>query len=150
MINLIANKVKKSFRELEGILNRILFYQQVKNMEINTKIAEQIMSEVVKTPQRNISPDFIIKTVAEYFEISVADLIGHSRKQQVVEPRQIATYLLRDLLDLSYPFIGEKLGKRDHTTILYAYEKMSNKSIKNQILNQKIMMIKDILDKSYV
>ncbi len=150
VVNTIAHKVKKSFRELEGILNRILFYQQVKNLEITSRVAEQIMSEVVKTPQRNISPDFIIKTVADYFEISVADLIGHSRKRQVVEPRQISIYLLRDLLDLSYPFIGEKLGKRDHTTILYAYDKMSQESVKNQILNQKIMMIKDILEKSYI
>lgn len=150
VVNLIAHKVKKSFRELEGILNRILFYQQVKNIEITPRVAEQIMSEVIKTPQRNISPDFILKTVADYFEISVADLISHSRKQQVVEPRQIAIYLLRDLLELSYPFIGEKLGKRDHTTILYAFDKMSQETTKNQLLNQKIMMIKDILDKSYV
>jgi len=149
VIHLIAQKTKKSFRELEGVLNRILFYQQVKNLEITTKVAEEIMAEVIKTPQKNITPDQIIKVVADFFEISQAELISHSRKQQVVEPRQVAIYLLRDMLDLSYPYIGDKMGKRDHTTILYAFDKISQEMNKNQVLNQKIMMVKEILDKSY-
>ncbi len=146
----IANKVKKGFRELEGILNRILFYQQVKNLAITPKLAEQIIAEVIKTPQKNIHPDVIIKTVSEYFEVSTADIMSHSRRQQVVEPRQIAIYLLRDLLDLSYPFIGEKLGKRDHTTVLYAFEKISQEMTRNQTLNQKILSIRELLNKAYV
>ncbi len=146
----IANKVKKGFRELEGILNRILFYQQVKNLIITTKLAEQIIAEVIKAPQKNISPDFIIKTVSDYFEVSTADMLSHSRRQQVVEPRQIAIYLLRDILDLSYPFIGEKLGKRDHTTVLYAFEKISQEMTRNQTLSQKILSIREMLNKSYV
>jgi len=150
VVSLIANKVKKSFRELEGVLNRILFYQQVKNLEITPRMADQILAEVVKAPQKNLSPDYIIKTVSDYFEIPVADIIGHSRKQQVVEPRQVAIYFLRDLLEVSYPFIGEKLGKRDHTTILYAFEKISQKMTSDQLLNQKITMIKELLDKSAV
>jgi len=149
VVHLIAQKTKKSFRELEGVLNRILFYQQVKNLEITTKVAEEIMAEVIKTPQKNITPDQIIKVVADFFEIGQADLISHSRKQQVVEPRQVVIYLLRDMLDLSYPYIGEKMGKRDHTTILYAFNKISQEINKNQVLNQKIMMVREILDKSY-
>lgn len=148
VITQIAHKVKKGFRELEGILNRILFYKQMKNLIITPKLAEHIIAEIVKTPQKNINPDIIIKTVSDYFEVSPADLFSHSRKQQVVEPRQIAIYLLRDLLDLSYPFIGEKLGKRDHTTILYAYEKISQELNRNQTLNQKILSIKELLEKS--
>jgi len=150
VVTQIAHKVKKGFRELEGILNRILFYKQIKNLIITPKLAEQIIAEVIKTPQKNINPDSIIKVVSDYFEVSPADLFSHSRKQQVVEPRQIAIYLLRDLLDLSYPFIGEKLGKRDHTTVLYAYEKISQELNRNQTLNQKILSIKELLEKSYV
>ena len=146
----IANKVKKGFRELDGILNRILFYQQVKNLAITPKLAEQIIAEVIKAPQKNISPDFIIKTVSEYFEVSTADILSHSRRQQVVEPRQIAIYLLRDILDLSYPFIGDKLGKRDHTTVLYAFEKISQEMTRNQTLSQKILSIREMLNKAYV
>ncbi len=146
----IVNKVKKGFRELEGILNRILFYQQVKNLIITPKLAEQIIAEVIKTPQKNIHPDVIIQTVSDFFEVPTADIMSHSRKQQVVEPRQIAIYLLRDILDLSYPFIGEKLGKRDHTTVLYAYEKISQEMTRNQTLSQKILSIREMLNKAYV
>jgi len=150
VITEIVQKVKKGFRELEGILNRILFYQQVKNLIITPKLAEQIIAEVIKTPQKNIHPDVIIQTVSDFFEVPTADIISHSRKQQIVEPRQIAIYLLRDMLDLSYPFIGEKLGKRDHTTVLYAYEKISQELTRNQTLSQKILSIREILNKAYV
>ncbi len=148
VINCIANKVRKGLRELEGILNRILFYQQVKNLEITTKLAEQIMNEVIKEPVKNIGPDQIIKAVADYFEISTSDLISRSRKRELVECRQIAAYLLREVLNLSYPFIGDKLGKRDHTTVIYACEKITGELNNNQTLNQNILTIKDRLIKN--
>lgn len=149
VINLIANKVKKNLRELEGVLNRIIFYQQAKNQEITVKIAEQIISENVQSPiQQNVNPAQIIKTVAEFFDVPTTDMIGRCRKKEIVEPRQIAMYLLRDVLDLSFPFIGEKLGKRDHTTAMYAFEKISQDVNKNQQLNHKIMLIKEKLTKS--
>lgn len=145
IISVIANKIQKSLREAEGILNRIIFYQQVKKIIITPKIVEQIISEVIQEPSHNITPDQIIKTVAEFFEVSSIDVIGHCRKKELVLPRQIAIYLLREILNLSYPHIAEKLGKRDHTTAIYAYEKISNSINKDQSLNQKIMMIKDKL-----
>lgn len=147
VINCIASKVRKGLRELEGILNRLLFYQQTKNLEITTKLAEQIIGEVVKEPVKNINPDQVIKAVADYFEISANDITSRSRKQQLVECRQITAYLLRDLLNLSYPFIGEKLGKRDHTTVIYAYEKIGQELNNNQGLQQKVLAIKDLLEK---
>lgn len=146
----IAQRVRKGLRELEGILNRILFYQQVKNLTITVKLAEQIIAEVIKMPQKNIHPDQIIKTVADYFEVSPEDISSHSRKQHVVGPRQISIYLLREMLNLSYPFIGERLGKRDHTTMIYAYEKISKELVKNQQLHQRILAIKELIDKVYV
>lgn len=149
VVNLIANKVKKNLRELEGVLNKIIFYQQTKSQEINIKLAEQIISENIQEPiQQNLTPVNIIKTVAEFFEVSPNDLIGRSRKKEVVEPRQIAIYLLRDILDLSFPYIGEKLGKRDHTTAMYAYEKISQDVNKNQVLNNKVLLIREKLTKS--
>lgn len=147
VVEVIANKVRKGLRELEGILNRVVFYQQTKGLEITPKIADQIINEVIKEPARNISPDQIIRAVADYFEIPAVDITSRSRKQQLVECRQISAYLLRELLNLSYPFIGEKLGKRDHTTIIYACEKISKELITDQLLNQKILNIKDVLEK---
>ncbi len=147
VISFIATKIQKNFRELEGVLNRILFYQKTKSIEITPKFAEQIINDIIQEPTLNISPTDIIKAVAEAFEVSSNDLTGHCRKKEVVEPRQIAMYLLRDVLNLSYPSIGEKLGKRDHTTAIYAYEKIANELNKNQQLNQRIVMIKELITK---
>ena len=123
---MVADRVKKNLRELEGVLNRIIFYQQTKNQEISAKAAEAIISEVVQEPvQQNVNYTQIVKTVADFFEIPSNDLIGRGRKKEIVEPRQITMYLLRDVLNLSFPFIGDKMGKRDHTTAMYAYEKIS-------------------------
>jgi len=143
VIAVIANKIQKSLREAEGIINRLIFYHQKKGIEINPKNAEQIISEVVQEPNRNSTPEQIIKAVSEFFEVPSNDIIGHCRKKEIVFPRQIAIYLLREVLDLSYPYIAEKMGKRDHTTAIYAHEKIAQNISRDQALNQKIMMIKD-------
>ncbi|MDP3880789.1 MAG: chromosomal replication initiator protein DnaA [bacterium] len=147
VIGLIANKIQKNFRELEGVINRISFYQNIKKSDINAKIAEEIIAEIIQEPIKNISPSVIIKTVAESFDISLMDITGQCRKKEVVEPRQIAMFLLRDMLSLSYPTIGEKMGKRDHTTAIYAFEKINKEMAKNQNLNQKVLLIKEVLGK---
>lgn len=147
VISHIATKIQRNFRELEGVLNRISFFQKTRGMEITLRIAEEIMSEIMQEPVKNINPNTVVKAVAEVFEISPTELIGHSRKKEVVEPRQIAMYLLREMLDLSYPSIGDRMGKRDHTTAIYAYEKVLAEMSKNQLLNQKIITIKELISK---
>ncbi len=143
ILDLIATKVQKSFRELEGVLNRILFYQNAKNMEISAKLAEEIINETTQQPTKNINPNQVVKAVADYFEISIVDLISASRKKGLVQPRQISAFLLRDMLNMSYPSIGERLGNRDHTTAIYSFMKLSKEIVKNQDLNHKILTIKD-------
>lgn len=147
VFDLLANKIQRTLRELEGILNKIQFHQRVRQVEITPAVAEEILSEILQEPVRSINPNVVIKAVAETFEISTADLISASRKRELVGPRQIAMFLLRDMLDLSYPNIGERIGKRDHTTALYAYEKIVAEMNKNQILNQKIIAIKELITK---
>lgn len=144
---IIAGKIQKNLRELEGALNRILFYHKTKNLPISSELIDEIMGEIVQEPIRNISPNAVIKSVAEAYEISINDLISQSRKRELVGPRQIAMYLLRDILDLSYPNIGDRMGKRDHTTALYAFEKIATEIHKNQALNQKIITIKELITK---
>ncbi|MFH1161692.1 MAG: chromosomal replication initiator protein DnaA [Candidatus Jorgensenbacteria bacterium] len=139
----VAAKVQKNIRELEGVLNKIIFFQQYKGGKIDGKKLEEIVSETVRVSAKNVTASDVIKTVAEFFELPQSDLTNRCRKQEVVEPRQIAMFLLRDVLKLSYPHIGEKLGKRDHTTAIHAYEKISRELNQNQVLNQKIMLIKE-------
>ncbi|KKW12061.1 MAG: chromosomal replication initiator protein DnaA [Candidatus Jorgensenbacteria bacterium GW2011_GWB1_49_9] len=144
----IAAKVQKNIRELEGVLNKIVFYQEYKNEKIDNKKLEEIISETIQVSSKNITPQDVIKTVAEAFGIEPADLTNRSRKQEVVEPRQITMYLLRDILKLSYPHIGEKLGKRDHTTAIHACGKIAKEINQNPGLNQKIMMIREKMFKT--
>jgi len=144
----IASKVQRNIRELEGVLNKVIFYEQFKNQKITDKKLDEIINEIIRAPVKIITPNDIINTVSNFFEIKPSDIINKSRKQEVVEPRQIAMFLMRDLLKMSYPLIGEKLGKRDHTTVIHAYEKISTEIQQNQLLNQKIMDIKERLLKS--
>jgi len=138
----IAAKVQKNIRELEGVLNKVLFFHQHKG-GVDVKKLDEIINETTQVTAKNVSASDVIKTVAEFFEVPITDLTQRSRKQEVVEPRQIAMFLLRDLLKLSYPHIGEKLGKRDHTTAIHAYEKINKELSQNPALNQKIMLIKE-------
>ncbi|HEY5221271.1 MAG TPA: chromosomal replication initiator protein DnaA [Candidatus Paceibacterota bacterium] len=147
VVDLIAKKLRKNIRELEGVLKKIIFYEERKQTEISIKMAEEIIEKATQNLSKRVNDGQILKAVAEFFGITVEDLVSHNRRKEVVEPRQIAIYLLRDISDLSYPYIGEKLG-RDHTTAIHSYEKINNEINRNPALNQKILTIKDIIYKS--
>jgi len=146
VIDLIAKKLRKNIRELEGVLKKIIFYEERKQTEITEKMAEEIIEKSTQNLSKRVNDAQILKAVAEFFNISVDDLVSHNRRKEVVEPRQIAIYLLRDISELSYPYIGEKLG-RDHTTAIHSYEKINQEINRNPALNQKILMIKDAIYK---
>jgi chromosomal replication initiator protein len=143
----IATRVQKNIRELEGVLNKVVFYEQYKNEKITNKKLEEIINEAVQVLPKNITANDIIRVVADFFEVPIVDLTDRSRKQGIVEPRQIAMYLMRDVLKLSYPHIGEKMGNRDHTTAIHACEKIKKEISQNPGLNQKIILIKEKLYK---
>ncbi len=144
VIDLVANSIKRNIRELEGVLNKILFYQEKKGTEIDKKTAQEIIEKSTQSFLGRITDDQILKAVADFYHTEVPNLIGRSRKKEMVEPRQVAMYLLRDILRMSYPYIGEKLG-RDHTTVIHSFEKINQEINKNSPFNQKIIMIKESL-----
>ncbi|MEK7144091.1 MAG: chromosomal replication initiator protein DnaA, partial [Patescibacteria group bacterium] len=145
---LIADRIQRNIREIEGVLNKVLFFKDVKNIEPNIKTIEEVVDNINKQTSKNITSSQVIKAVAVFFEISQDDIMSRSRKKGVVEPRQISAFLLRDILKISYPEIGEKLGKRDHTTAIYSYEKISKEINRNSSLNQKILLIKESICKN--
>lgn len=147
VINCIAGKTQRNMRELEGVLNKVLFYQDTKKIDVDVQLTNQIADHFTKKSNINVTPDQVIKSVADYYEISLSDLIGKSRRHELIEPRHIAIYLLRDLLDLSFPHIANKLEKKDHTTAIYAYEKMKKNTQTNQHLNQKILAVKEYIER---
>jgi len=146
IIELVAKKFKKNIREIEGILNKLLFYQDNKGSNLSIQEAENIINKSLQSMVKKISDDQILKNVADFFNISVDDLINKKRSKDIVEPRQIAIYLLREILGLSYPYIGEKL-KRDHTTAIHAYEKINQEINNNSATYQKVLLIKESIYK---
>jgi chromosomal replication initiator protein len=147
-LELIASKVQRNIRELEGVLNKVIFYTSFKKERVDEKKIDDIVNEITQVSHKNITPQEIVKVVSDFFEISMSDLINKGRKKEVVEPRQIAMFLLRDMLKLSYPHIGERMGKRDHTTVIHACEKITKELTENQQLNQKILLLRERLYKS--
>lgn len=147
ILETIAEKVKKNIRELEGVLNKAFFYQEVKGERISISLIEKIINEITQVAHKNISPDKILKNVADFFDVSIQEILSKSKRKELVEPRQIIMHLLREILNASYPFIGRKLGNRDHTTVIYACKKISQQINKDPVLSQKINLIKEEIHK---
>ena len=143
---IIASKVQRNIREIEGILNKIIFYKEVKNVELSAKTVEEMIDNIIHQSAKKINPSQIIKATADFFEILPEDIVNHSRRKGVIEPRQIVVFLFREMLGMSYPDIGEKLGKRDHTTAIHSYNKIAKEINKNHSLNQKILLIKELIN----
>jgi len=147
-VDIIAKKIQKNIREIEGILNKLLFYQTTYKKELDSGTVDRIITEATQQSMNKVSPSQIIKAVSGFFEVSSSDLLGRARNKEFVEPRQIAMYLFREMLNMSYPDIANRVGKRDHTTAIYAYKKISSGIKESSELNQKIMMIKETVNKT--
>lgn len=143
VIQFIASNVKSNIRELEGALNKLIAYSNLerKNIrEITVEIAEEILRDILlPNEKREVTPELIIQTVAEHYGITMNDIAGNKRNNEIVVPRQIAMYLCRKMTDASLKNIGALLGKRDHTTIINGQKKIeeelkrNNSSLKNNI-----------------
>lgn len=147
IINLLAKSVQNNIRELEGLLNKIIAVHQIKNISVTEKSVKEILSDfVANTQTKSMSNKEVIDAVCRFYDISNKDLIGSSRKKELVWPRQIAIYLMREEVRTSYPSIGHEMGGRDHTTAMHAYNKI-NREIKeneNEKVKQEIASIKQL------
>ncbi len=122
----IATKIKSNIRELEGALIRIVAYSSLTNSEITVDLASEALKDIISNKQaKNITIDTIKDVVSSYYNLRIEELTSQRRTRNVAFPRQIAMYLARKLTDLSLPKIGEEFGGRDHTTVIHAYEKIS-------------------------
>jgi len=146
IINYIATNIEKNIRELEGALNRIIAYHHLNNNEPTLESAKKLLSSVKANPKKGgLTSKNIINTVSKFFDISISDLMGSSRKKELVYPRQIAMHLLREELKSSYPSIGEDLGGRDHTTAMHACNKIAKQMEEDEKTKQDINLIKQRL-----
>ncbi len=140
---LIASTVQSNIRELEGALNKIIVYHQLKNMAPTPESIKNILSSVEASQgQKMITPKQITEVVGGFYNVVLNDLLGKSREKKLSFPRQIIMYMLREDLKMSYPSIGEELGGRDHTTAMHAHEKIKTEIEKDMKLRQEIELIK--------
>ncbi|XOB41244.1 MAG: chromosomal replication initiator protein DnaA [Candidatus Nealsonbacteria bacterium] len=145
ILNYISSKVQRNIRELEGALNVLIAYQKLNNNHPDLKTAKKLLKNLALSPSRNVNAKKIIQIVADFYDLKEKDLISISRKKEIVRPRQIAMFLLRQELKASFPFIGRRFGGKDHTTAIYAYEKITKEVNKNESLDEEIELIKQRL-----
>jgi chromosomal replication initiator protein len=141
----IVENVQRSIRELEGVLNKIIMQEQINKTPINIETVKDILKNIVQLSSLSISYNKIMKTVVDFYDVSEKEIIGTSRKKEIVKSRQILIYLLRKELNYSYPYIAKKLGGKDHTTIIYSFSKMEKEIIKNNEIKDEIHHLRELL-----
>ncbi len=145
----IATHIQKNVRELEGALNRVVAFSQIYNRTPDIKEVKNILNTYLSAPYRKTPPPAVLKAVADFYSISSNDLLKRSRKKEIVRPRQIAMYLLREETKLSFPEIGQKLGGRDHSTVIHAYEKIKNEVNIDEPFKQELILIRERVYNSF-
>ncbi|MBU0613647.1 chromosomal replication initiator protein DnaA [Patescibacteria group bacterium] len=142
ILSFIAATVQNNVRELEGALNRIIAHHQLNNSAPTLESTKEVLIALASSPRKGaLTPKQVISTVAEFYEINIKDLTGGSRKKELVVPRQISMFLMREEIKSSYPSIGQEVGGRDHTTAMHAYTKITKEVEENEKIKQEIDLI---------
>ena len=142
VLEFIASNVSSNIRELEGALTKIVAYSKLTSSEITLEFAQNVLHDLFSKSQMEITPDSIIKIVSEHFGLTVNTLISKKKNQEIVYPRQLCMYLCRTLTDVALTLIGKKLGNRDHTTIIYGYEKIQREIDENEKVRNDVEILK--------
>ena len=146
IIDYIANNIQHNIRELEGALNRVIAHAQLNDHLPDIEMTKNVLANIIANPKKKaLSPKHIIETVTSFYNLSPADLQGLSRKKEIVNPRQIAMFLMREEINSSFPSIGSELGGRDHTTAMHACEKIKDEIDGNEQLRQEVDLIRQRL-----
>lgn len=144
VVEYLATNIQTNIRELEGALNQLLAYCEMRGLEPTLSIASSLLS-VGKVRPKHLSAKQIIERTARHFQIPVEDIIGPKRDKDIVVPRQVAMYMLRNELKLSFPKIARELGRKDHTTAIHSVEKIDKESRIDAGLRLAITEIRDHL-----
>lgn len=145
ILSAIATRVDTNIRELEGTLNKLIAKASLTGTPITMEMTERAINDIVAKQDKVISSEYIQDVVGKYFSISPADLRGAKRSNDVTFPRQIAMYLCRNVAQMSLPQIGIDFGKRDHTTVMHACNKIENEIKTNSNTRLIVESVKNIL-----
>ena len=143
-VHYLAENVRGNIRELEGVVNSIVCKSQFKGRTVSEADVRALIKHNIK-PNRGVSIDEVVKRISQYYEISESSIYEKTRKKEVVRPRQIIMYILREEFNVSYPTIGEKLGGRDHTTVIHSCEKIKEELKRSPSLEQEIEHVRGII-----
>ncbi len=141
----VAVNVQNNIRELEGALNKLIAHQKLGGQTIDIDKAKVILKNTFQSSSNMATPKKVLKAVSQFYDLKEKDLSDSSRKKEIVRPRQIAMYIMRTDLKCSFPFIGRKLGGRDHTTVMHSCDKIENEIKNNENLKEEIELIKQFI-----
>jgi chromosomal replication initiator protein len=145
VLEYIANNIQKNIRELEGALNLVIASSRLYGGDASVDQTKKTLSHLINKPKQPISYKKILKVVGGFYEIQERELMGKNRKREVVRPRQVAMFLMRDELRSSYPYIGERFGGRDHTTVMHACGRVTARLQQDSDFEEEINLIRQQL-----
>lgn len=144
VVDYLANHVQTNIRELEGALNQLLAFCEMRGLMPDLQTATGLLGASKSRP-KHLSPKQIVERTARHFQVSVEDILGPKRDKDIVVPRQVAMYMLRSELHLSFPKIARELGRKDHTTAIHSVEKIEKESSFDPDIRSAIADIKERL-----
>ncbi len=144
VVEYVAENIVGNIRELEGIINYIQAQIELFDQKVTLINIKNLIKNNVRTKKSISIPD-VVKVISEYYNIQPQLVYSKTRRKDVVKTRQIIMYILREYFDISYPVIGEKLGGKDHTTVIHSYEKIKRSLKENPVINKEIEEINNIL-----
>lgn len=144
VVEYLATNIQTNIRELEGALNQLLAYCEMRGLEPNLTIASGLLN-VSKARPKHLSAKQVIERTARHFQIPFEDIVGPKRDKDIVVPRQIAMYMLRNELKLSFPKIARELGRKDHTTAIHSVDKIDRESRSDAAMRMAISEIREHL-----
>ncbi len=144
VIEYIAANIQSNIRELEGAITKLLAHCEMRGAQPTVEMAENLLTSTgVKS--KHLTPKHIIDKTARYFNLSITEITGPKRDKEIVEPRQIAMYLMRTELHLSFPQVAKQLGRSDHSTAMHSVDKIEKALTENQQMRQKVLELKEKL-----
>lgn len=144
-VEFLATNIKTNIRELEGALNQLLAYAEMRGITPDVSTAEGLLGDVRRSRPQHISAKQIVDRTARHFQLDTKDICSPKRDKHIVVPRQIAMYLLRSELHMSFPSIASELGRKDHTTAIHSVEKIERAVKLDYLIRQQVAEIKDSL-----
>ncbi|MBT9496453.1 MAG: chromosomal replication initiator protein DnaA [Zoogloea oleivorans] len=142
---LIAKNLRSNVRELEGALKKVLAFARFHGKEVTLEVAKEALKDLLNAHNRQLTAEFIQKTVADYYKIKIADMHSKKRTRVIARPRQVAMFLAKDLTPMSLPAIGEAFGGRDHTTVLHACRTIAELRLGDTQLNHDLHVLTQVL-----